>query len=338
MVKFGALKKIAALTAAIAMVLSFAICAGAVNIETTTQYVEGTENAKVNVIANVSGLGEALYVTYYATNDDGDVYIDQENVVDGAATFDYVTAATNLNSNVKVGYAAGTAAEETVIDGYEVTVTDGTATPAVIPTNSDSTVVLAYNVGATNEVTGVSATGATAELVTYDATSVTVNLTNVKGDVAITVTTQALANVDAEGEFVSAGAVVSNGANDVIYDAEGNPMGAEGEAYRADEGDRKLTVLAKVLNSTEYGVIITKEPINNVGAVDSIDGIDGVYAAKGTNATGHFAVQLIDNGADEDGALIQSGVGYNTYVYYKTVDGYMIVAGTVANTTPAVTD
>ena len=338
MVKFGALKKIAALTAAIAMVLSFAICAGAVNVETTTQYVEG-DVTKVNVIANVSGLGEALYVTYYATNDDGDVYIDQENVVDGAATFDYVTAATNLNSNVKVGYTAGTAAEETVIDGYAVTVTDGTATPAVIPTNSDSTVVLAYNVGATNEVTGVSATGATAELVTYDATSVTVNLTNVEGDVAITVTTQPLANVDAEGEFVSAGAVVSNGANDAIYDDEGNMMGAEGEAYRADEGDRKLTVLAKVLNSNEYGVIITKDTIE-AGPVDSIDGIDGVYAAKGTNATGHFAVQLIDNGADEDGALIQSGVGYNTYVYYKTVDGYMVVAGTVANTTktPEVTE
>lgn len=329
-------KKIAALTAAIAMVLSFAVCAGAVNVDTTTQYVEGTGNAKVNVIANVSGLEDALYVTYYATNDDGVVYVDQEDVFDGEATFDYVTSAANLNSNVKVGYAAGTDAEEATVDGYTVTVTGGTATPAVIPTEFEGTVVLAYAVASGFEVTGVEATGAEATLVTNDATSVTVNLADVVDDVVITVTTQALENVNATATYIDAAAIVSTGVDtDAIYD---NDTGEEilhdaKDPYKAGEGDRKLTVLAQVANSNAYGVIITADEIET-GAVDALP-TAGVYAAKGFGNEGYFAVQLIDTGADEEGALIQSGVDYNVYVYYATSHGYMIIAGEAVNTTVA---
>ncbi len=334
MVKFGALKKIAALTAAIAMVLSFAVCAGAVNVDTTTQYVEGDET-KVNVIADVSGLGDALYVTYYATNDEGVVYVDQENVVDGEATFDYVTAAENLNSNVKVGYAAGTAAKDATIDGYAVTVEGGTATPAVIPTEFEGTVVLAYTVASGYEVTGVTATGADATLVTNDATSVTVALANVTGDVAIAVTTQALENVGANALYVDGAAIVSTGADtDAIYDADGEEiLGSAKDEFKAAEGDRKLTVLAKVENSNAFGVIISADEITT-GAVDALP-TAGVYAAKGAGSEGYFAIQLIDTGADEAGALVQSGVDYNVYVYYATSHGYMIINGGVVNTTVA---
>lgn len=327
-------KKIAALTAAIAMVLSFAVCAGAVNVDTTTQYVEGTDNAKVNVIANVSGLGDALYVTYYATNDEGVVYAGQENVVSGEATFDYVTSAANLNSNVKVGYAAGTDAEDATVDGYTVTVTGGTATPAVIPTEFEGTVVLAYEVGTTNKVTAVSAEGADATLVTYDATSVTVNLANVDDDVVITVTTQALENIGATATYIDAAAIVSTGADtDATYVDGEEVIGSAREEYEAAEGDRKLTVLAQVANSNAYGVIITADEIET-GAVDALPET-GVYAAKGFGDEGYFAVQLIDTGADEEGALIQSGVDYNVYVYYATSHGYMIIAGEAVNTTVA---
>lgn len=332
MVKNGVFKKIAALTAAIAMVLSFAVCAGAVHVETTTQYVEG-DTTKVNVIANVSGLGDAAYVTYYATNADGVVYADQEDVVDSAATFDYVTAATNIeNSTVKVGYTAGTSAEDAAIDGYSVAVVDGTA--VVIPTlPAAQTVVVPYAVEYGYEVTGVTATaGATAALVTYDATTITVALSDITGDVTLTVATAALPNLSATGSHVNSAAKVSDGAdNDWVGDIDTNEeiTGADKDAYRAAEGDRKLTVLAQVAGSTEYGVIITKDTLEAGVEVAALPEA-GVYAAKGANGEGYFAVQLIDTGADTaEEALIQSGVAYNTYVYYKTLDGYMIVAGDV---------
>ena len=112
MVKTGVFKKIAALTAAVTLVGSFAVGASAVGISTTTTYVQGSENQKVAVTATVTDAGSEVEVTYYATNSSGDVvYVDQDTAsTAGSATFNYVTAAANLKSDVKVGYTGATAA------------------------------------------------------------------------------------------------------------------------------------------------------------------------------------------------------------------------------------
>ena len=56
--------------------------------------------------------------------------------------------------------------------------------------------------------------------------------------------------------------------------------------------------------------------------------IAGVYEAKGKNADGYFAVQLIDNGEGDD-ALIKVGTAYNTAIYFQNPNTlkYTIVAG-----------
>ena len=315
MVKKGLLRKIAALTAALAMIGSFAVCASAVNVSTTTQYVTGNE-AKVNVIANVSGLDGADYVTYYATKGGTPVYVDQKEVSSGAARFEYVTAATNLNGDVKVGYTDGDAAENANIDGYIVKI-NGTNVDVIPTLPASQTVVLDYNVGEGKDV-AVNAEGATAAYIDHDADSITVTLSAFTAKtVEITATITDKENLNATGSFIASGAVVVGNYFDKV----------NGEDYAVNAGARKVTVLAKVTGSNDYGVIISKTAITTGEKIAALP-TGAFYKAVDNDANGYFAVQVIDEGADTaEDALIQSGVSYNTAVYYKTADGYTVVAG-----------
>lgn len=299
MVKTGVFKKIAALTAALTIVGSFAVSASAVKVNTTTTYVQGDKN-KVTVTAAVTEVGGAYEVTYYATNSSGNVvHADQDTAnASGAVTFTYVTDTANLRNNAKIGYTGATTAATDSITGYKITVTDG----GILKVPSEDIVgthTLDYVVPTGKVVTGVTATGATATYVSNTAKLITVALSNVTSDVVITVQTQDAA-LAATGSHTDSGAVKT-------------------------ASERKISVLANVANATEYGVIISASAIDTTAT--TLPGA-GVYAAQGKSDDGYFAVQLIDEGTDGAGALIQSGVAYNTAVYYKNANGtYTIVAG-----------
>lgn len=306
MVKTGVFKKIAALTAAVAMVGAFAASASAVNVTTTTQYVEGNE-AKVNVIANVDGLGGAVEVTYYATNGSDVVYVDQATAeTDGTATFDYVTAATNLDSGVKVGYTNATAAEDASIPGYEISGEDITAVK--VPTEEiNGTHTLAYTLPDGKVFEGVTATGATVVSSDYANGALTVVLADAAGDVTLTVNTKNAIVRNPSLEGLGAAGIISTGVID---------EGAEEVA--AAEGNRVLTVLAKAVDTDEYGIIVTKDTRDAEYAVADMPS-NGKWAAKGKNDAGYFAIQLIDEQdleADATNALLQPGLEYNVYLYY----------------------
>ena len=330
MVKTGVFKKIAALTAAVAMVGAFAASASAVKVETTTQYLADSNNAKVNVVANVSDLGGAVEVTYYATKtvdvtaEDGTVtqqtdvvYVDQTTAkTDGTATFDYVTDATDLKSDVKVGYTNASKAEDATVPGYTISV-DG-ITAVTVPTKEiNGAHVLAYTLADGKVFKEVTAEGATVVEAGYAEGKLTVVLADATGDVALTVVADnAIVQPDAKGTFVDSAAIISDGKAD--YKGE--------EDVNAEAGDRKVTVIAQVSESADYGIIVSADAIK-AGVVDTLPA--GAYAARSKNDAGYFAVQVIDNGEDVDGALFQSGKAYNTAIYYKNANTgkYTIVVG-----------
>lgn len=317
MVKTGVFKKIAALTAAVAMVGAFAASASAVNVTTTTQYVADSNNAKVNVIANIDGLGGAVEVTYYATNGSDVVYVDQTTAkTDGTATFDYVTDATDLKSAVKVGYTNASQAKDATVPGYTISV-DG-ITAVTVPTKEiNGTHVLAYTLADGKVFKEVTAEGATVVEAGYADGKLTVVLADATSDVALTVVADnAIVYPDAKGTFVDGAAIISDGKAD--YEGA--------EDVNAKEGDRKVTVIAQVSDSADYGIIVSADAIK-AGVVDTLPA--GAYAARSKNDAGYFAVQVIDNGEDVDGALFQSGKAYNTAIYYKNANTgkYTIVVG-----------
>ncbi len=315
MVKTGVFKKIAALTAAVAMIGAFAASASAVTVTTTTQYVADSNNAKVNVVANVAGLDGAVEVTYYATNGADVVYVDQTTAEkDGTATFDYVTDATDLDSAVKVGYTAATAATDATVPGYTISGTD--ITSVKVPTKAiNGTHTLAYTLPSGKVFEGVTAEGATVAGAEYADGKLTVILADAAGNVTLTVNTSDAIVSNPTGSFVDGAAIVSDGTID-----EG------GEAVAAEEGNRKVTVIAQVTDAAEFGIIVSADAIA-AGEVETLPA--GAYQAIGKNAAGYFAVQVIDNGEDAEGALFQSGVAYNTAIYYKNgnTGKYVIVAG-----------
>jgi len=307
MVKTGVFKKIAALTAAVAMVGAFAASASAVNVTTTTQYLADSNNAKVNVIANIDGLGGAVEVTYYATNGSDVVYVDQTTAsAAGAATFDYVTDATDLDSAVKVGYTAATAATDADVPGY--TISGDGITAVTVPTeNIDGTHTLAYTLPDGKVFVDVTATGATVTSSEYANGELTVVLADAEGDVALTVNTKDAIVRNPSLEGVDAAGIVSTGVID---------EGAEDVA--AAEGNRVLTVLAKAVDTDEYGIIVTKDTRDAEYAKADMPN-NGKWAAKGKNDAGYFAVQLIDEqdlAVNADDALLSPGLDYNVYLYY----------------------
>ena len=323
MAKNGVFKKIAALTAAVAMMASFALCASAASVQTTTQYVNGTQ--EINVIASVSGVGGGAEVTYYATNGTNKVYIDQTTASDeGEAEFNYVTNATNLvTSEVLVGYTGATAAipDDDNLPGYTITGTGITAHN--VPTeNINGTHVLDYALEAGKIVKGVAATGATVSNAIYADGKLTVTLAGATGDVVLNVTTEDAATHYYGIQFLDAALIVSDGTQDEIVEGDQNAD------VHANNGDRKLSVLAAVTDAEEFGILVSTEEIKDSVVVGELDE-NIAFKALGANDSGYFAVQLIDTDADGSDALLQTGVDYYTAVYYKhpATNTYYITAG-----------
>ena len=325
MVKTGVFKKIAALTAAVTLVGSFAVGASAVGISTTTTYVQGSENQKVAVTATVTDAGSEVEVTYYATNSSGDVvYVDQDTAsTAGSATFNYVTAAANLKSDVKVGYTGATEATPSDVTGYTITCGDKSS---VVPTeNEGGTFTFAYAMPDGKALDTVTSDDATVVSASYSNGTLTVVLGAVTKDTTLNVVLKDATVLNPTGSYIQGAAIVSDGINDEVTEGSGDVTSAA--------GNRKLSVIGQVKDSDVYGIIVSEEAITD-GNVTELPS-EGVYQAKGKNADGYFAVQLIDT-ATENADFIKAGTPYYTAIYYATESGgYTIVANTTTVTAVA---
>ncbi len=310
MVKTGVFKKIAALTAALAIVGSFAVSASAVTVSTTTTYAE---EGKVSVSVDVSGFDAAgIEVTYYATNGETDVYVNQDATdAEGKAEFDYVTEEANLKSTVLVGYTGSTDAESALVDARTISVVGGDF--IVVPTeDAEDTFVIPYTLPESTKLTGVTAVGAevVAEMV---AGGIQVTLTDVTGDVTIT---PVYDNVIVENVICenTAGAVV-------IADGTTSYVGAA-------EGQGFITVLADIdglAEGREFGVIISDAAIT-AGTFDAIPDGAKAYRAKAKGADGKFGVRVVDTATEEADKFIKADSTYYTAVYYVNAKGKYVIA------------
>lgn len=309
MVKTGVFKKIIALTAAVVMVFAFAASASAVRVDTTTQYAgEG----QVNVIATVSEVTPDVQVTYYATKGEDVVFVDQKPADEyGVAEFDYVTAEANLEGVAKVGYTDASAAEDGDIPVYTISGT-GITTVKVPTENINGTHTLTYAVTDGFKVTGVDSEDAEVTYVSYEGTDLKVTIAEAEGNVALTVEEEEIIDLpDPEANFIAAAGIIS-----------------KGDDY-SKAGDRKITVIATLKNvGDDYGVIISDEAIVTGDAFDARPADAYPAQAKGED-NGAFAVQLIDDGANIEGAIIKSGATYYTAVYYfnPKTEKYVVIAG-----------
>ncbi len=341
MAKFKALKKIAALATAIALVVCFAVSASAVDILTTTTYVGNDEN-NVDVTVTVTGIDEGVNVTYYAYDGSNPVHIDQEKATATGAEFNFRTATTNLESAVKVGYTNGTATDSQ-IDGYVVTYPDGSK---IIPTEA-TTVSFPYSLPSGEVFSEAFVTAGTATIAAsqYAGGNVIVTFSAISSDATI-----AVATVDAPPtvstavvEYVESAAVLVKAATgadadwynekygfkvDGVVDENNNSSYNE-DANASNLGDRKITVIGKANSCEEYGVIVSTAAITS-GDYTSIDALGDAYAGALNDDEGVFAVQLIDvsNGENGGEAFIVEGTTYYTAIYAKDNNNlYKVVAG-----------
>ncbi len=335
MAKNGVLKKIAALATAIALVVCFAVSASAVNVATTTAYTNGTEDVTVNV--TVTGIDEGTNVTYYAKKDAVDVHIDQAKATASGASFEFVTAATNLDSSVKVGYTGASEAEDADITGYTVNYPAGSK---VYPTET-TTVTFPYALGEGKLFNTVDVTAGTATVAnaTYADGTVTVTFAaKLAGDVTLAVaTTDAPVEVPtATATFIDAAAVVATDKIDGTVSGEGkdavtNPDDSQEtiDANADQAGDRKLTVIGKVNAEAAYGIIVSETAIESGVINAAAFGAYTSYAGATKNELGEFAIQLIDtSAADSEDAFVKKGVNYYVAIYALDANGsYVITAG-----------
>lgn len=330
-------RKLAALTAAVALVASFAVCASAaVTVNTTSTYLDADT---VSVSATVTGtegeLANGAQVTYYATNAAADatagvVHIDQAPATDGSAQFNFKTDADYLRSAVKIGYTGASAAVDSIIPGiFTLTVTDGDANTVstYISENTDpnKTYEVNYTPAEGKQVSALTVAGGTATIVSAADGKLVFTLSGlpaVSGNIVVTVTETEIQVSTATGRVVAAGGIIAGAnSNDKLDD------GSEiAEGFKAAEGNRKLTVIAEVIGEgvTEYGVIVAENIDDSATTLPDAR----VYAAKGKADNGMFAVQLIDTENDLEVAnFIVPGVEYETAVYFKVGNVYKIVKG-----------
>ncbi len=303
-------KRIAALATAIALVVCFAVSASAINVVTTTQYA----GENVNVTVNVTEGGSAAYVTYYAKNPAGNVvYVDQEALVGGSATIKYQTAESSLKGEVKVGYTGANSAETKDIAANTITYPGGTK---YLPTE-EKTATITFSYTPTTEGKKVGTVTADANATvgewTYDSSTGTVRvpLSEIKGDVTLSLTETDSVIDTAVATFIDAALmIVKDGA---LGEAEG--------VNTAKAGDRKMTVIGKAQNATNYGIIVSESAIAT-GERDNLEGFD-VYEAFGQRTDGLFAVQVIDEGEDAtaENAIFNNSKSYYVAVYVKTASG-----------------
>ena len=346
-------KKIMALVTAIALVVCFAVSASAVvNVATTTQYVSGSTDIKVNVtVTGTEGeIAEGTNVTYYATKAGADVHIDQAKATASGAAFEFNTAATNLESTVKVGYTGASAAEDADITGYTVTYPNGSK---VVPTAA-TTVTITYTPTSGKVFSAVTSDDIAIASATPTANAGEVSVTfgaALTGDVTLTVVEDwaPAGTVTATAGHVESAAVVVALAEDSetynggvkldgVVEGEGDnevtkPMDHEDTiAANADKvGDRKLTVIGQVSQTNTYGIIVSTTAIEttNVGEAEfNATYKANAYAGATKNDAGIFAIQLIDTSVEAADAFVKAGETYYTAVYAQDATGaYVITAG-----------
>ena len=337
-------RKIAALTAAIALVASFAVCASALTVNPTTVY--SGDDILVTTVVSGEELTEGTQVTYYAENASaaatgGIVYIDQKPAVAGRAEFSFVTDAAYVGNAFKVSYTGAPAATPGEIpEGvrtYNVVVSGngGSASAAIADNaNPNGTYTVAYTPATGYYVSDLTVTGGVATLVRSTANSLTFTLTladpsEVNADIAITATETAITAGEETGSVVQAGFIVAGAdSNDKVVDEDGNKSDLDA-AFQAAEGDRKVTIIGKVENlaaDAEYGVIVSKDTIDTAAYYDEIPA-NLWYKALDKNEAGYFAVQLIDKADDATTGFIKSSDTYHTAVYFKAGNIYKIVTG-----------
>lgn len=333
-------RKLAALTAAVALVSSFAVCASAaVTVNMTTSYVDGSKIAVKAVVSDGEGTElDGAQVTYYATDADatatgGVVYMDQKPATAaGTATFEFKTDAAYINSAVKIGYTGADAAVtgNTIPDytQFTLTVTDGAENSATTSLRAGdpltNTYTVAYTPAAGKYVSALTVTGGTATITDAGTSSLTFALTmdgNVTGDVTITATESFNATGSENGVVSGAGGIVAGeNSNDAVEN------GTLTETAKATAGNRKLTVIGRVTglaDDADYGVIVAASIDDTATTLPS----ERFFKALGKNDDGYFAVQLIDTADDASATFIKTGVPYQTAVYYKVGNAYRIVKG-----------
>ncbi len=254
MLNSKAFKKLAALTAAVALVGSFAVSASAATVNTTTTYVGGSNEAKVTVKVDVEATPDAE-VTYYASKGGKVIHVDQVKATNaGAASFEqYVTDSANLEAAVIVNDGAVTS---DTIDGRTITY-EGNVVKTIANTATSTVVAVTKTLAADEKIKAIEATNAKAAYVA-DGNTYNVTLTEIEGDVVITITTETIPEeVDlSNGEFIASGVV------------------------ELATGGYRITVLGKVSGLKE-------------GAAFGAE-IDAVkFASKVANpANGYFAIQV----------------------------------------------
>lgn len=340
MAKFGVLKKITALATAIALVVCFAVSASAISVVTTTTYdreVAGEVEVTVTVTGTAAELPVGANVTYYATKGGADVHIDQTQVLTaGTATFAFNTVESNLKSNALVGYTGATEAnDDSTITGYTVTYPGNSQ---VVPTGVE-TITFNYDLPAGKVFKNVAVTSGTATVTgSYADGTVTVNFSAISSDVTLAVNVEGdTGAVTAAAEFVDAGALtVGEGfVKEAVYvDGELDEDFAAANADAA--GDRKLTVIGKATSAANYGIIVDDEAIvaGTYTAAQFAALAGDKYAAAGKDdATGMFAVQLIDTSSEGE-AWVAAATTYQTAVYVEDANGcFVVVAGDEVATT-----
>lgn len=285
MAKIGIFKKIAALATAIAIVVCFAVTAGAVSVSTTTSYLDSAEDdilVEVTITADDDDILDKS-VSYYAYNNEGPVYIDQ--IEDGSTEifFDYVTKNANLNSDVRVGYTGASEAEEAYVDGDKVTWGDAPA--QYIPTGATEATVR-FATEATKVVGTPSVDGAEfavdPDIVGGYLTVVLTGISAEKENVELTIETETEATV----ELIDAAFVICAGGNDT----------GKLEAVTS-KNDRKLTAIGKAKGTNDFGIIVSAtasyKDDNKFQAIANNGTMDGI------TANGYYAVQLIDDVSDD---------------------------------------
>lgn len=332
MANFKALKKIAALVTAIALVVCFAVSASAINVVTTTTYVTGDESL-VTVDVAVTDLADGdEYVTYYATDDDGDpVHIDQAAKTGTTATFQFRTEATNLNSSVLIGRTSADATEEE-ITGRTITwsVDGGTTNTETIATEAENFVIKNYAPASGKEFDCVKLNNV--EVDTEPASgNITVPLADfVEGQSDVIV----IYEKDAESGAPTVSVNLVEKAF-ITVDAE-NAANGDNTLVEATEGNRKLTVIGRVTGTpvdADFGIIISDTEITatTMTAADFATATENknTFKALEKNANGVFAVQLIDTSEVGSGNEFVTE-GLHAAVYVKVAaDEYAISAVTL---------
>lgn len=331
MANFKALKKIAALVTAIALVVCFAVSASAVEVVTTTSYVEGN-NSLVNVHVAVTGLDDAdAFVTYYATDASSNpVHIDQVAAASNAADFNFQTEATKLESSVVIGRTSADAAiTGETIDGLAITwsINGGATTTEVIATEAGS-YTIAYTATSGMDFDYATVNGERAEA-DEAAGNIVVSLASLADEAreATIVIYEKEIEVPVGDPSIIANAItaaaveVEDGSYE-IYDENGNAITPDDEAISAEAGNRKLTVIGNAAGAEEFGIIVSYEAIT-VDKAASLDGYEAYKALAATEA-GTFAIQLIDSATEAHEVIPDAGVYVAVYAFDGNV--YSITA------------